>query len=59
MLGSAITAGTGYAFAGVAVVAASFVIKSRREEKMLAKEFGTAYAQFKQHVPTAIIPFVY
>jgi protein-S-isoprenylcysteine O-methyltransferase Ste14 len=59
MLGSAVTAGTGDAFLGLVVVTVAIIIKLRREEKLLATEFGDEYRQFQQSVPATLIPFVY
>jgi protein-S-isoprenylcysteine O-methyltransferase Ste14 len=59
MLGSAVTAGTGDAFFGLVIVTVAIIIKLRREEKLLATEFGDEYRQFRQSVPATLIPFVY
>ena len=58
LLGSALAAGSVDAFIGVALAAASLVIKLRREEALLSGEFGEQYAEFKRDVP-ALVPFVY
>jgi len=57
-LGTALTAGTSVGFLCVALLTISFVIKLRREEKLLTSEFGDEYRRFKQAVPKALIPFV-
>jgi len=59
MFGTALTAGTGDALCGVALVALAFVIKLRREEKLLTTEFGDEYRRFQQNVPAALVPFLY
>jgi protein-S-isoprenylcysteine O-methyltransferase Ste14 len=57
-LGTAITASTGDAFMGFAIVLIAFLIKIRREEKVLAGEFGDEYTQFRKEV-AALLPMVY
>jgi protein-S-isoprenylcysteine O-methyltransferase Ste14 len=57
--GTALTAGTSVGFLCAALVAFAFVIKLRREEKLLTTEFGDEYRRFRQTVPAALIPFVY
>ena len=59
MFGSAVTAGTGDAFFGFVIVTVAIIIKLRREEKLLATEFGDEYRQFQQAVPSILIPLVY
>ncbi len=56
-LGSALVAGTGDAFAGVACMAIAFLLKMPREEAILRREFGEEFDQFKRGVPR-LIPFI-
>jgi protein-S-isoprenylcysteine O-methyltransferase Ste14 len=57
VLGSALAVGTGDALIGFAVVLVAYLIKLRREESVLGREFGEEYAQFRRDVP-AIVPFM-
>ena len=58
VLGSALTAGTGDALAGFLLIFIAYLIKVRREEAVLSREFGDQYVRFKQEV-AALCPFVY
>jgi protein-S-isoprenylcysteine O-methyltransferase Ste14 len=57
-LGTTITASTGDALIGFAVILIAFLIKMRREETLLIGEFGEEYAQFRKEVP-ALVPMFY
>ena len=57
VLGSALTASTVEGFIGFAVMLVSYIVKIRREEKVLSSEFGDEYLRFKQEVP-ALVPFI-
>jgi protein-S-isoprenylcysteine O-methyltransferase Ste14 len=57
VLGTAIAASTGDAFVGFVVFTAAYVVKARREEALLTREFGDEYTRFKQEVPT-LVPLV-
>jgi protein-S-isoprenylcysteine O-methyltransferase Ste14 len=57
-LGSALVAGTGDAFAGFGVILAAELIKVRREETVLLREFGPQYEVFQKEV-AALVPFVF
>jgi protein-S-isoprenylcysteine O-methyltransferase Ste14 len=57
-LGAAIYLGVLAGFLAVLSMFASFLIKSRQEEKMMAKHFPREYARYKRRTK-AIIPFVY
>jgi protein-S-isoprenylcysteine O-methyltransferase Ste14 len=57
-LGSAISAGTGDALIGIAIMVVAYLIKIRREEAVLTREFGDEYAQFRAEV-AALVPLVY
>ncbi len=59
MLGSAVVAGTGDAFVGFVIMTVAMINKLRREEALLATEFGDEYREFQQSVPATLIPFVY
>jgi protein-S-isoprenylcysteine O-methyltransferase Ste14 len=56
--GSALAAGTGDAAAGFVLLAAAYVVKLRREETLLTREFGEEYARFMREVP-ALVPFAF
>jgi protein-S-isoprenylcysteine O-methyltransferase Ste14 len=58
VLGSAITASTGDAFIGFAIMFVAYLIKMRREERLLTGEFGEEYVMFKREV-SALVPFLY
>jgi protein-S-isoprenylcysteine O-methyltransferase Ste14 len=55
VLGSALAAGTGDAAVGFVLILIAYVIKMRREEALLTKEFGDEYLRFKQEV-RALVP---
>jgi len=57
-LGSAISAATGDAFIGFALILISIFFKSRREETLLTGEFGEEYLRFKREVP-GLCPLIY
>ena len=57
VLGSAMAAGTREAFAGFAVMIVGYIIKWRREEKLMRQEFGQEYADYMARTK-AIIPYV-
>jgi|GEM_PF-184361 len=54
--GSAITASTVDGVIGLLVLIVTLVIKSRREEKVLAAELGDEYTVYKREVP-ALVPY--
>ena len=56
-LGSAMTAGTGDAIVGFLIMVVAYIVKIKREEMVLTKEFGDEYARFKAEVAT-LVPFV-
>ena len=58
VLGTAITASTGDAFIGFGVILIAFLIKIRREEAVLAGEFGEEYDRFRKEV-AALVPMLY
>ena len=58
VLGSALTAGTADALAGFLLILIAYLIKVRREEAVLSREFGDQYVRFKREV-AALCPFVY
>jgi protein-S-isoprenylcysteine O-methyltransferase Ste14 len=45
-----------FGIAGVALIALSFVIKYRLEERFLMEELGPEYAAYRKRVP-ALVPF--
>ena len=57
-LGSTLTAGTGDALVGLLILLVAYLVKVRREEAILTREFGNQYLQFKKEV-AALCPFVY
>jgi protein-S-isoprenylcysteine O-methyltransferase Ste14 len=57
-LGTAITASSGDAFLGFALILVAFLIKIHREEKVLAGEFGDEYTRFRREV-AALVPMLY
>jgi protein-S-isoprenylcysteine O-methyltransferase Ste14 len=59
VFGSALTAATAMAFAGAAIIFVSLVLKLRREEVLLSREFGDEHRQFRRDVPAAILPYIY
>jgi protein-S-isoprenylcysteine O-methyltransferase Ste14 len=58
VLGSAVAAGTIQAFFGFVVMIFGYIIKWKREEKIMLSEFGPAYANYMKKTK-AVIPFVY
>ncbi|HEY7116130.1 MAG TPA: isoprenylcysteine carboxylmethyltransferase family protein [Tepidisphaeraceae bacterium] len=58
VLGSAIAAGTGDAFIGFGLILIALLIKMRREEALMTREFGEQYQRFRREV-AALVPFVY
>ena len=57
-LGSAIASGTIDAVAGLIIIVIAYLVKIKREEVVLLKEFGQEYADFKTSV-SALIPYVF
>jgi protein-S-isoprenylcysteine O-methyltransferase Ste14 len=55
--GTALAVGEWRAALAVAVAAAAFWLKLRREEALMRRQFGEAYARYAARVP-ALIPFV-
>jgi protein-S-isoprenylcysteine O-methyltransferase Ste14 len=58
VLGTAINAGEVHGLLGVACAAAGVSLKIRLEERLLAEEFGSVFAEYKRRVRAALIPFV-
>ncbi len=58
VLGTAMAAGTKEAFFGFAVMIPGYIIKWKREEKIMLGEFGPAYADYMRRTKV-IIPFVF
>ena len=56
VLGTSMAAETGDAFIGFFVMATAYLIKLRREEGILAVEFGSQYEDYRREVP-ALLPF--
>lgn len=57
-LGSAMATGTKEAFAGFAIMILGYIVKWKREEKLMLQEFGLAYADYMKRTKT-IIPYLY
>jgi protein-S-isoprenylcysteine O-methyltransferase Ste14 len=57
-LGSAIAAGTKEAFVGLFIMIAGYIVKWKREEKIMLSEFGAAYADYMKRTKV-IVPFLY
>lgn len=55
VLATAVAAATVDAFVGFAIILAAYVVKIRREEGVLTREFGQEYVRFKAEVP-ALVP---
>jgi protein-S-isoprenylcysteine O-methyltransferase Ste14 len=55
VLGTSLTAETGDAFIGLLVMSAAYLLKLRREDDLLAAEFGTQYEMYCREVP-ALLP---
>ena len=58
VLGSAVTAGTGDAAAGFILILVAYLVKLRREEAVLCREFGEQYRHFRNDV-AALCPLIY
>ena len=58
VVGSAIVSATADAFVGCALIMAAYLIKIRREESVLMREFGDKYQQYRTQV-RALVPYVY
>jgi protein-S-isoprenylcysteine O-methyltransferase Ste14 len=56
MTGSAITAGTPGAIAGLCLIVAAFYIKLTHEEQLLMRAFGSRYAELCLRVPSRMFP---
>ena len=56
--GSALAARTVDAAIGFALLLAAYLVKLRREETLLTREFGDEYLRFKREVP-ALVPFTW
>ena len=56
MVGTAIASGTVRAAIGVLIIAASFVVKLRREEVFMRETFPGEYPRYAAEVP-ALVPF--
>jgi protein-S-isoprenylcysteine O-methyltransferase Ste14 len=57
-VGSAVIAATPDAFLGSVLILVAFLIKIKREESLLMRQFGEKYQQYKTQV-SALLPFVY
>lgn len=57
LLGTAITIGKWRALVGLVLLVAAVVRKLTIEERLMAEQFGDAYARYRSEVP-ALIPFV-
>lgn len=58
VLGSALAARTYEALLGFMIILVAYVVKMRREEAFLIREFGQEYEAFRQEVK-ALIPFIF
>ena len=56
VLGTSITAETGDALIGFFVISIAYLIKLKREENVLAVEFGDQYEEYRREVP-ALLPY--
>ena len=56
MLATALLRPGPFGIAGIALIALSFVIKYRLEERFLMEELGPEYAAYRKRVP-ALVPF--
>jgi protein-S-isoprenylcysteine O-methyltransferase Ste14 len=56
VLGTAVISATVRAAIGVLIIAASFVMKSRVEERFMRETFGDRYDRYREAVP-ALVPF--
>jgi protein-S-isoprenylcysteine O-methyltransferase Ste14 len=57
VLGTAVISATVRAAIGVLIIAASFVMKSRVEERFMRETFGERYVRYREEVP-ALVPFI-
>ncbi len=57
VLGSAMAAGTWEALAGFAAMVPAYILKWKREEWVMSREFGTEYDSYKKRTK-AILPFL-
>jgi protein-S-isoprenylcysteine O-methyltransferase Ste14 len=57
LAGTAVAIGQLQSFIGVALFAAIYYFKSRREERFLVKEFGDDYVRYRMEVP-ALVPLL-
>ncbi len=58
LVGTAIAVNTIRAALGVPLIALSFLIKIRMEERFMAAQFGAAYADYRRRV-RALVPFLF
>jgi protein-S-isoprenylcysteine O-methyltransferase Ste14 len=58
LIGTAIERGTIGAFAGVAILATIFHVKSELEEKFMVEQFGDAYQKYRTEVK-GMVPFIW
>ena len=58
VVGTAVVAATADAFVGSVLILIAFLIKIRREETFMTREFGEKYQQYKAQV-CALVPHVY
>jgi len=56
--GSALTSGTWLGLIGFIIIFITYVIKLKREEKLLIQVFGQEYVNFRKEVP-GLIPFLF
>ena len=54
VLGTALVSRTGDALIGFAIILVAYLIKIRREESLLTREFGDEYARFRREVPMLV-----
>ncbi|MBI1214670.1 MAG: isoprenylcysteine carboxylmethyltransferase family protein [Alphaproteobacteria bacterium] len=57
-LGTAMAAARREAFVAVVLLVAGYIVKLKREEKLMLGEFGTAYADYMKRTK-ALYPFIY
>ena len=58
VVGSVIVWGTRVGLVLLPILIAGFVIKARREERLLTKHFPEAYPHYRARVRAMLIPFV-
>lgn len=58
VVGSTLSARTGDAVFGLAIIGATYLVKVKREETVLSREFGEQYLRFRHEV-AALCPFLY